>query len=80
MADHPAATDVRLSAADAAELADLLVFLRGWLTTSEDSEALAASLERFPDSGAGADTVPTLQVALSRFASLLTPPVGEVDF
>lgn len=80
MADHPAAsTDVRLTTADAHELADLLRFLHDWLAGSEDSELLSASLQRFPDS-AGADTLPQVQLALNRFASLLTPPAGEVDF
>lgn len=80
MSDQPAAaTEVRLAVTDAAELADLLVFLRDWLTSSEDSEALAASLDRFPGS-AGTDTSPALQLALSHFASLLTPTVSEMDF
>jgi hypothetical protein len=74
----PATTDVRL-AADAREPAELLVFLHDWLTGSQDSELLAASLERFPGS-AGADTPAAVQVALTRFASLLTPIRGEVDF
>ncbi|MGH3517379.1 MAG: hypothetical protein ACRDQ7_08175 [Haloechinothrix sp.] len=80
MSDQPAAaTEVRLALADAAELADLLEFLRDWLTSSQDSETLAASLDRFPGS-AGTDTSPALQLALNRFASLLTPTAGEVDF
>ncbi|MGH3517125.1 MAG: hypothetical protein ACRDQ7_06830 [Haloechinothrix sp.] len=80
MADQPAAaTEIRLALADAAELADLLEFLRDWLTSSQDSETLAASLDRFPGSS-GADTSPALQLALNRFASLLTPTTGEVDF
>jgi hypothetical protein len=79
MSDHPVDTDVRLTADDAAELAELLRFLHDWLAGSEDNDTLAASLQRFPDS-AGADTLPAVQVALSRFASLLTPTVGEVDF
>jgi hypothetical protein len=80
MSDQPAAgTGVRLAAADARELAELLVFLRDWLTDSDDTELLVASLERFPSS-AGTDTLPQLQLALIRFASLLTPAGGEVDF
>jgi len=79
MADQSAAaTHVRLAADDARELADLLGFLRDWLTRSEDSDLLAASLDRFPGS-AGTDTLPALQVALTRF-SLLLGPTGEVDF
>jgi hypothetical protein len=78
MSEQPAAaTEARLTGVDARELADVLVFLREWLTTSEDSDLLAASLDRFPDS-VGTDTLPAVQVALSRFASLLTP-AGEVD-
>jgi hypothetical protein len=80
MADQPAAPiEARLTSTDARELADLLMFLREWLTTSEDSDLLAASLDRFPGS-VGTDTRPAVQVALSRFASLLTPTAGEVDF
>lgn len=80
MSDQPAATtEVLLAAADARELADLLVFVRDWLTTSEDTDLLAASLECFPSS-AGTDTLPALQLALTRFALLLTPAAGEVDF
>jgi hypothetical protein len=80
MPDQPAATtEVLLTAADARELADLLVFVCDWLTTSQDSDLLAASLDRFPGS-AGTDTVPALQLALTRFAVLLAPRGGEVDF
>ncbi|MGH7477925.1 MAG: hypothetical protein ACRELD_16815 [Longimicrobiales bacterium] len=53
--------------------------MRDWLNTSEDSETLAASLDRFPGS-VGTDTLLALQLGLSRFASLLTPTTGEVDF
>lgn len=79
MVDQPADADVRLTAADAHELADLLVFLHEWLTGSADSDGLAASLDRFPES-AGTNTGPAVQLALSRFASLLTASASEVDF
>lgn len=80
MADqHAATTEVVLTGADAHELADLLVFVRDWLTTSQDSDLLAASLDRFPGS-TGTDTLPALQIALTRFMLLLTPTAGEVDF
>lgn len=79
MSDHLAArSEVRLSGAQARELTDLLVFIGDWLSTSEDSEELAASLDRFPDS-AGTETTVQLQVALSRFAALLDPS-GGMDF
>jgi hypothetical protein len=73
------ATEVVLAGADARELADLLVFVREWLTTSQDSDLLAASLDRFPGS-TGTDTLPALQIALTRFKLLLTATAGEVDF
>jgi hypothetical protein len=80
MPEQPAApASVRLGAADARELAALLGFLREWLTTSEDTELLAASLDRFPNA-VGTDTLAELQLALTRLASLLTPAAGEVDF
>ncbi|MGH3735625.1 MAG: hypothetical protein ACRDT6_08385 [Micromonosporaceae bacterium] len=73
MSEQPAAaTGVRLARADARELADLLLFLHDWLTSSEDGELLAASLDRCPDS-VGTDTLPQVQLALTRFRSLLTP-------
>lgn len=68
----------RLSGAQARELTDLLVFLGEWLSSSEDSAELAASLDRFPE-GAGTETMAQLQVALARFAALLDPG-AEVDF
>jgi hypothetical protein len=49
MSDQPAAgTGVRLAAADARELAELLVFLRDWLTDSDDTELLVASRNASP--------------------------------
>ena len=76
---HAVATEVVLAGPDARELADLLVFVREWLITSADSDLLAASLDRFPAS-TGTDTLPALQIALTRFKLLLTPTAGEVDF
>ncbi len=79
MSEDPAApSEVRLSGAQARELTDLLVFLGEWLSSSEDSEELAASLDRFPE-GAGTETMVQLQVALARFAAMLDPG-AEVDF
>lgn len=79
MSDQPESrSEVRLSGAQARELTDLLVFLGEWLSTSEDSEELTASLARLPE-GAGEETMVQLQVALSRFASLLDPS-AEMDF
>lgn len=79
MTDQPVATEVVLSADDPGELADLMVCLREWLTGSDDSESLAASLDRFPDS-VGTDRLPEVQLTLTRFASLLAPSAAEVDF
>ena len=79
MSDHPEArSEVRLSGAQARELTDLLMFLGEWLSSSEDNEQLAVSLARFPDS-AGDQTLVQVQVALSRFATLLDPS-DEMDF
>jgi hypothetical protein len=69
------AEEVRLSADDAAELADLLRIWHGWLT-GEDTDLLAASLERMPE---GPDSVPALQVMLTRLAARLDPR-RAVDF
>lgn len=69
------AEDVRLSADDAAELAELLRFWHDWLT-SEDTDLLATSLERMPD---GPDSLPALQVVLTRLAARLDPR-REVEF
>lgn len=79
MSDHPESrSKVRLSGAQARELTDLLVFLGQWLSSSMDSEELAASLARLPES-AGEETMVQVQVALSRFAGLLDPGAG-MDF
>jgi hypothetical protein len=69
------ADEVRLSADDAAELADLLRFWHDWLT-SEDTDLLAASLQRMPE---GPDSLPALQVMLTRLAARLDPR-RAVDF
>ncbi len=67
--------DVCLSADDAAELAELLRFWHDWLT-GEDTDLLAASLDRMPD---GPDDLPSLQVVLTRLAARLDPHC-EVEF
>ena len=56
---HAATTEVVLTGADAHELAELLVFVHDWLTTSQDSDLLAASLDRFPDSTGKSGIPPT---------------------
>jgi hypothetical protein len=70
------AAEVRLTAADAAELADFLAFLGRWLGSSEDTELLAASLHRF----AGHYDLPSLQVDLARFAVMVKPRGNEGSF
>jgi hypothetical protein len=69
------AEDARLSADDAAELADLLRFWHDWLI-GEDTDLLAASLQRMPD---GPDSLPALQVVLTRLTMQLEPR-RDVDF
>jgi len=69
------AGEVRLAATDAAELADFLAFLGEWLT-SEDTDLLAASLNRF----AGHYDLPSLQGDLARFAFLVKPRDDEISF
>jgi hypothetical protein len=70
-----AAEDVRVSADEAAELAELLRFWHDWLT-GEDTDLLAASLDRMPE---GPDSLPALQVMLTRLTARLEP-CREVDF
>jgi hypothetical protein len=69
------ACEVRLAATDAAELADFLAFLGEWLT-SEDTDLLAASLNRF----ASHYNLPSLQTDLARFALLVKPRDNETSF
>lgn len=64
-----------MPADDAAELADLLRFWHDWLT-GEDTDLLAASLARMPG---GPDSLPPLQVVLTRLTALLDPS-RNMDF
>jgi hypothetical protein len=64
--------DVKLDAAEAADLAELLQFLSGWLAR------LAASLERF--AGHPAYGIEQLHQDLERFAFLLGGSDGEPLF
>jgi hypothetical protein len=68
-----AASQVRLEAGEAAELAGLLFFPGDWLVS--DGKALAASLGRFAGDH-GYDTA-ALRSDLARFAFLLTGEDGE---
>jgi hypothetical protein len=65
--------DVRLDAGDAAELAELLQFLAGWL--ARDPARLSASLEEFV--GNPAYNVGQLRQDLDRFTFLLGADDGE---
>jgi hypothetical protein len=65
--------DVRLDAGDAAELAELLQFLAGWL--ARDPGRLGASLEQFV--GYPAYDVGQLRQDLDRFTFLLGGDDGE---
>ena len=66
----------KLDAADAAELAEMLQFLDGWLT--RDPARLAASLEQFV--GNPAYGLPQLRQDLERFVLLLGGSDGEQLF
>jgi hypothetical protein len=68
--------DVRLDAGDAAELAELLQFLAGWL--ARDPARLSASLEEFV--GNPAYNVGQLRQDLDRFTFLLGADDGESLF
>jgi hypothetical protein len=68
--------DVRLDAGDAAELAELLQFLGGWL--AHDPDRLGASLEAFV--GHPAYGTAQLRQDLDRFTFLLGGDDGESLF
>jgi hypothetical protein len=68
--------DVKLDAADAAELAEMLQFLDSWL--ARDPASLAASLEQFV--GHPAYGLPQLRQDLERFVFLLGGNDGEQLF
>ena len=65
--------EVKLNAADAAELAEMLQFLTGWL--ARDPARLAASLEEF--TGHPAYGIVQLRGDLERFVFLLGGSHGE---
>jgi len=67
---------ITLDTGDAAELTELLQFLRDWLTTDEDH--LDASLETFVDTR-GYD-IDQLRADLDRFTFLLANTDGEPPF
>jgi hypothetical protein len=68
--------EVRLDASDAAELAEMLQFLTGWLT--RDPGRLAVSLEEF--AGHPAYGIAQLRDDLERFIFLLGGSDGEPLF
>ena len=68
--------EVRLDAAHAAELAEMLQFLTGWL--ARDPARLAASLEEF--TGHPAYGIAQLRQDLDRFVFLLGGSDGEPLF
>ncbi len=68
--------EVKLDAGDAAELAEMLQFLTGWLR--HDSGRLAASLEEF--AGHPAYGIQDLRGDLERFVFLLGGSDGEPLF
>ena len=68
--------EVRLNAADAAELAELLQFLSQWL--ARDPARLSASLEQFV--GHPAYNIAELRQDLDRFVFLLGGDDGEALF
>jgi hypothetical protein len=68
--------DLRLDAGDAAELAELLQFLSGWL--ARDPVRLGASLEEFV--GSSAYNAGQLRQDLDRFVFLLGGDDGESLF
>jgi len=68
--------EVRLDTGDAAELAEMLQFLTGWL--ARDPARLAASLEEFV--GHPAYGLQDLQADLERFVFLLGGSDGEPLF
>jgi hypothetical protein len=68
-----AGSEVRLDGGEAAELAELLSFLRDWLLS--DDEVLTASLGRFVDPQ-GYDSA-ALRADLARFTFLLVGQDGE---
>lgn len=68
--------EVRLDAADAAELADMLQFLTGWL--ARDPARLAASLDELV--GHPAYGISQLREDLKRFVLLLGGSDGEPLF
>ena len=68
--------EVRLDAADAAELAEMLQFLTGWL--DHDTARLSASLEEFV--GHPAYGIQQLHGDLDRFVFLLGGSDGEALF
>jgi hypothetical protein len=61
-------TTVQFHTSDAAELAEMLTFIGGWLTS--DPTTLTSSLEKFTASTAY--TISTLRTDLARFTFLLT--------
>ena len=68
--------DIRLDTGDAAELAEMLQFLSGWLAA--DRLALDSSLARFV--GSDAYDISQLRTDLDRFAFLLDGSGGESLF
>jgi hypothetical protein len=68
--------EVRLNAADAAELSEMLQFLTGWL--ARDPSHLGASLEEFV--GSPAYGIGQLRGGLERFAFLLGGSDGKPLF
>jgi hypothetical protein len=68
---------IRLNSGDAAELAEMLTFLAGWLSGSQ-KQALADSLAAYV--GHPAYTTETLRADLHRFAFLLETSDGEELF
>jgi hypothetical protein len=71
-----AASEVRLEAGEAAELAELLSFPGDWLVSG--GKALAASLGRFVDDHGNG--MAALRPDLARFAFLLTGEDGQQLF
>jgi hypothetical protein len=68
---------IRLGSGDAAELAEMLTFLAGWLSGSQ-KQALNSSLDAYV--GHPAYTTETLRADLHRFAFLLGTSDGEELF
>ena len=68
------APEVRLDATDAVELAQMLAFIRGWIS-GPDQDQLAASLHRFV--GVDGYDLDELRSDLARFTFLLGEDDGE---